>query len=617
MNFLDEAVLFLGAAVIAVPLFSRLGLGSILGYLAAGILLGPHAFGLVSDPANVLHFAEFGVVLLLFLIGLELQPSRLWGLRRPVFGLGGAQVALTALVLTAIAWAFGLDLRTAAVTGVVLALSSTAIAVQLWSEKQQLHTRHGRVGFSILLFQDIAVIPLLAIIPLLTVSPDQMSLTADPWVFVLAAGAVAAVVLFGRYLVRPFLRQVVATGIHELFTIAALFVVAATAVLMHKVGLSMALGAFLAGVLLAESEYRHALVANIEPFKGLLLGLFFLAVGMTVDLGLVIGSPLTIAGLVVGLIVVKAAILYGLGRAARLGRPASLRLAASLAQGGEFAFVLFTAAAATGVLSGAFVGLMVVVVTLTMAATPLLHAGAELLLSRLVKAPVEPEYDEPDGGNRVIVAGFGRIGQIVGRVLHMRGIPFTALDNDFRRIAVIRRFGNKVYFGDPTRLWVLRAAGAEHADVLVLAVDDPEDSMAIVDLCQKHFPNLTICARARDRDHAYRLMDAGITQVVREMFPGSLEIAALTLQGLGHGVAESHDIVERFEEHDLALLREQVAIRNDEAKLIQATQAAAKQLEGLFERDQKRPAEDPDAPEQPGSLLRRRAARAEASRADG
>lgn len=594
MEFLTEAVILLGIAVLMVPVFSRLGFGSVLGYLGAGILVGPHLAGLVGDAEDILHFAEFGVVLFLFLIGLELQPSRLWGLRRQILGLGGVQVLVTGLVLASGAWALGLGWRTALVTGFVLALSSTAIAVQLWSEKGQMRTRWGRVGFSILLFQDIAVIPLLAIIPLLVRSPETTLLSVSGLDALIGGGAVAAVVVFGRFVIGPFLRTVVQTGIHELFTIASLFIVIGTAVLMDAVGLSMALGAFLAGVLLAESEYRTALVADIEPFKGLLMGLFFMAVGMTLDFGLVGAQPGTIIGLMLGLMAVKAVLLLGVARLARLPRHSALQLAASLAQGGEFAFVLFTVALSEGVLDRGFVNLMIMVVTLSMIATPIVALAADRLAQGVRPTDNAPaDFDEVDDDEgRVILAGFGRMGQIVGRVLHMKGIAFTALDNNFQRIKVIRRFGNKVYFGDPKRLWVLRAAGADRAELLILTVDDIESSLAIVGLIRNHFPHLRIIARAIDRDHAFQLLELGVERVIRETFASSLEIATHALTDLGTSAAEARQAVERFREHDEELLRRQTSIHKDEAKLIESTRAAAAQLEGLFESDDASPLEE-------------------------
>lgn len=603
MNLLYEAAVFLGAAVLAVPLFSRFGLGSILGYLAAGIVIGPHVLGVVSNVENILHFSEFGVVLLLFLIGLELQPSRLLGLRRPVFGMGGAQFVGSGVILAALGFALGLGLGTAIVTGLILALSSTAIVAQMLSEKGQLRSRAGRAAFSILIFQDMAVIPLLAFMPLLAFSDETAALKAGPEEFFFAATAIAAVIMAGHFLIKPFLKFVVASRINELFTISALFVVVGTSALMEFVGLSMALGAFLAGVLLSESEYRHALVADIEPFKGLLMGLFFVAVGMSVDFRLIFAEPFVVIGLMIGLLVVKALCLYGLGRLSRLSHPVAMRLAFSLPQGGEFAFVLFTAAVAHGVVDRGFADLMILVVTLTMIATPLLFLLGERLQTHATTTPQSPDFDKVEAtDNRVIIAGFGRVGQIIGRILHVKGIHFTAMDYDFQRIPVVRRFGNRIYYGDLTRLWILRAAGADHAEVLVLAMDDVDASITVVEMVKKHFPHLKIYARARDRQHAYRFIELGVDKVVRETFSGSLEIANHTLQGLGISAADSHEVVDRFEEHDEALLHEQTALRHDPEQLIQTTQDAARHLESLFEKDETNPADA--EPAQPPSTRR-------------
>lgn len=592
MTLLYEAALFLGASVIAVPLFSRFGLGSILGYLAAGLLIGPSVLGFVSNVENILHFSEFGVVLLLFLIGLELQPSRLLGLRRPIFLMGGAQVVGSGLLLAACGIAIGLGTGTAIVTGLILALSSTAIVVQMLAEKGQLRSRAGRAGFAILLFQDIAVIPLLALMPLL--SPGGAGVASGgPEGFFFAVTAITVVIMAGHFLIKPFLRYVVSTRINELFTISALFVVVGTSALMEVVGLSMALGAFLAGVVLSESEYRHALVADIEPFKGLLMGMFFVAVGMSVNLGLLLASPLTVLGLTAGLLLVKAIWLYVIGRAAKLPHSTSARLALSLPQGGEFAFVLFTAAVANQVVERPFADLMILVVTLTMIATPLLHRLSDKLPVRAgaegTSPDATPEFDKiEDAENRVIIAGFGRVGQIIGRILHTQGIAFTAVDYDFQRIRVVRRFGNKIYYGDLTRLWILRAAGADQAEVLVLAMDDVDASVALVELVRRHFPHIRIYARVRDRDHAYRLIELGVDRVVRETFAASLEIAVHAMQGLGISAVRSHEIVQRFEEHDEALLHHQAELRHDPEQLLESAKEAALQLETLFERDKEK-----------------------------
>lgn len=594
MPLLFEAAMFLAAAVLVVPLLSRAGLGSVLGYLAAGIAIGPDVLGFVSDYENILRFSEFGVVLLLFLIGLELQPSRLFGLRRPIFGLGGAQVGLTGLVLAGIGLALGLGPGTALVTGFIMALSSTALVAQLLAEKGQLRSRAGRAAFSILLFQDMAVIPLLALMPVLALQAPAGGLADGPERFLFAAAAIAAVVMAGHFLLPYFLRQVVATRIAELFTVSALFVVVGTAALMEFAGLSMALGAFLAGVMLSDSEYRHALVADIEPFKGLLMGLFFIAVGMSADLDLILARPGEVLGLAAGLLAVKWVCLYALALAARLPRPVALRVAFALPQGGEFAFVLFTAAVANGVVERSLADLMILVVTLTMIATPLLHMLGEKLAGPVRRDAPRPAYDRIEADEaRVIIAGFGRVGQIVGRVLRSEGVPFIAVDYDFERIRVVRRFGIEIHYGDLTRLWILRAAGADRADILICAMDDVDGSIALVDLARKHFPHMKIYARARDRDHAFHFIEHGVDRAVRETLGAGLEIAAHALQGLGVGAAESHAAVERFRVRDEALLHRQAAEREDPDRLVPTTREAAAELEQLFEDD--RPRAEPGA----------------------
>ena len=588
MNLIIDAVLFLGAAVIAVPLLNRVGLGSVLGYLAAGIVIGPSALGLVGDVESILHFAELGILLLLFLIGLELQPARLWGLRRPIFGMGGAQVIVTGLVLSGIGMLFNLDTGTALVTGFILALSSTAVVIQLLAEKGELRTRTGRVSFSILLFQDMAVIPLLALMPALTLASGLGEVSVEPEAIFFAATAITAVIMTGHFLLPHYLRYVVTSRINELFTISALLVVAGTAALMEFVGLSMALGAFLAGVILSESAYRHALVADIEPFKGLLMGLFFVSVGVYVDLGQVLEQPVTVAGLTLGLLLVKGTCIFLLARLARQPTLVAGRLAFTLPQGGEFAFVLFTAAVANGVVNSEFAGLMILVVSLTMIATPFLHlASQHLFASPPAAAQSDQDFDRIERvDDRVIIAGFGRVGQIVGRVFRTCGVGFTAVDYDFERIRVVRRMGIKIYYGDLTRLWLLRAAGADHAEVLICAIDKVDASIQLVDLARKHFPHLKIYARARDRDHAARCVEHGVDRAVRETLGGSLEIASHALQSLGMASADVRDTIERFRVHDEAMLH---AGAHDPDEMHQAMDRSrreeAAELEHLFEED--------------------------------
>jgi len=583
MSLLSQATIFLASAAVAVTLSKRLGLGTVLGYLVAGVLIGPYGLGLIGEVESVLHFAEFGVVLLLFLIGLELQPSRLWELRRAVFRLGSAQVLLTSAALAAVGMLLGLAPAAAIVAGLGLSLSSTAFALQMLAEKNQLASDHGQASFGILLFQDLAVIPMLAILPLL----GDGERGAFSWQPALAAvGVLGAVVLGGRYVLRPVFRWVASTHSQEIFTATALLVVTGTALLVNRVGLSMALGAFLAGVLLADSEYRHELEADLEPFKGLLLGLFFIAVGMSVHTGLILQRPVLVASLVVTLMSVKALVLYGLGRW-RLGANApSITLALTISQGGEFAFVLFGLATGHRILDTATSDLLIVVVTLSMAVTPILLMLHERFIAPRLARVASRDFDvSATDDNPVLIAGFGRVGQVVARVLRAKHIGFTAMDANPEHIDFIKRFGNKVFYGDASRLDLLRAARADRAKVFVLAIDDIEASMRTAAVVQQHFPHVTIFARARNRQHAYRLMDLGIKHIMRETFSGSLELTGGVLEELGLTYSDSRATLERFREHDEALLESSFAFRKDDQKLNQLAGQAREELESLFQKD--------------------------------
>jgi len=586
MGLLSEAAIFLAAAVVTVPLFRRFRLGAVLGYLAAGVIIGPWCLKFVTEVENILHFAELGVVLLLFVIGLELQPSRLWVLRRSVFGLGACQVLITGAVLGAIALAIGMTVQSAVVVGLGLAMSSTAFVLQILSEKGQLTARHGRSSFAILLFQDLAVIPLLALIPLLG-SGDMDFTGRSTWLAALTAiGVIVAVVVGGRYLLRPILHAIAASGIREIFTAAALLVVIGISLLMTSVGLSMSLGAFLAGVLLADSEFRHELEADIEPFKGLLLGLFFISVGMSADLGLIVSHPFAIVGATAALMAVKAAILLGIGRLSGHSWGSSRGLAVALCQGGEFAFVLFGLAADNGIMGRTLTDSLVIVVTLSMALTPLAFVLNDVVIARWMRKPVEEKFDEIDAGeNRVIIAGFGRVGQIVGRLLRAKRIPFTALDKSAEQIESVRRFGNRAYYGDASRLDMLLAAKADKAEILVLAIDDVESSLRTAETAKKHFPNLRIYARARNRFHAYRLMDIGVDYLIRETYVSSLELTQQVLRGLDSTEWEAQDAVATFRRHDEQFLARQHAVYHDETQLIQSSKEAVQELESLLQSD--------------------------------
>lgn len=585
---LFEIVLLLAAAVILVPLSKRVGFGAVLGYLAAGMLLGPWGLKLIADVNSIARIAELGVVFLLFVIGLELQPSRLWALRKSIFGYGAAQVVITSLLLAVAGMAFGLTWKTALIAALALSLSSTAFALQLLAERKELPTRHGRLAFAILLFQDLAAIPMIAIVPLLAVIPAtefDPAQVVNPWALLKAIGVVVAVVVGGRFLLRPFFRRVAATGSQEIFTAAALLVVLGTAMLVQYVGLSMALGAFLAGVLLAESEYRHELEADIDPFRGVLLGLFFISVGMAVDLGIVVSRPLTVIGLVIGLLAVKGLVLWALAWFSGQGRRCSINLALYLAQGGEFAFVILGLAAGAQVLNPSLADLLVLVVTLSMAATPLLLAVKNVLGFGQADQTARPYDAIDDDENPVIIAGFGRFGQIIARTLRLKRIHFTALEASFEQVDFVRRYGNKIYFGDASRLELLRAAKADKAKVFVLAIDDVEASIKTARLVKKHYPNLRIYARARNRHHVYHLMDVGVERIVRETFFSSLELAKDVLQGLGVPAAEAELTVQRFREYDEALIQRQYPFHQDEERLIASTREAAEELERVFEQD--------------------------------
>jgi len=588
MDFLHQTIIFLIAALIAVPLTKRLGFGSVLGYLAAGILIGPYGFGLVRDAEDILHFGELGVVFLLFIIGLELQPSRLWVLRRMVFGLGTAQVLLSAVVLAFIAMSFGQPAKASIIIGLILALSSTAFVLQLLAERKQLTTTYGRAAFSILLFQDLAVIPLLGVLPLF----GQRSVGAgafDYGAFALMALTIGGLIIGGRYLLRPILRIAARTEIPELFTATGLLVVIGSALLMESANMSMVLGAFIAGMLLADSEYRHELEANIGQFKGLLLGLFFIAVGMSVNIELLLREPLAILGIVALLMLSKAFVLYPLaGLFGVRGRRSSANLAAVLSQGGEFAFVLFAIVARENILEAMLVDRLVLAVAVSMLLTPVVYLLNESVTRRLEDRS-EPQYDQvPDEHNAVIIAGFGRVGQIVGRILTSINIPFTALEIDSSQVDVVRRYGNKVHYGDASKLDLLRAAGAGNARLFVLAIDDIEASTKTAEVVTRHFPSLRIIARARNRRHEHHLMDLGIQHIFRETLLSSLAMTEQALKDLGRDEQEAMRIIEVFRERDARLIREQHAVQHDEAKLIQSSKDTARELESLLNSDRGR-----------------------------
>ncbi len=579
-GWLTNGLVYLAAAVIAVPLSRYLGLGSIIGYLAAGIVIGPWGLGLVRNVQDILHFGEFGVVLMLFLIGLELEPRRLWSLRRPIFGWGSAQMLGCTAALCAVAMIAGQPWQISLVAALGLAMSSTASALQTMGERNMPGTSGGQAGFSILLFQDVAAIPILALLPLL--GGTQGAASADArWLEALKILAViAAIILGGRLLLRPLLRWIAKSRTPEIFTAAALLLVLAIAASMQLVGLSMALGAFLAGVLLAESEYRRELETDIEPFKGLLLGLFFIAVGMNIDFAVLRESAALMLLLVLAFLALKAAVIFALARA--IGLPAQERpvFTLLLAQGGEFAFVVFQAAAGASVLAPKTASLLIGAVTLSMLLGPLLLALVDkFLLPRYARGRRQlEEISEPQQAP-VIIAGFGRYGQIVGRLLVAQGVRVTVLDHDADMIEAARSFGYKVFYGDATRLDLLRTAGAQTAKVLVIAVDDTGQSLAIVDLAREHFPHLTLVARARDVTHWNELRDRGVMRVERELFESSLRSGRTVLEVLGFAAHEARAQAMRFRRHNLQLFEQMYPHHKDRAKLIAVVKQGRRQLE--------------------------------------
>jgi glutathione-regulated potassium-efflux system ancillary protein KefC/glutathione-regulated potassium-efflux system protein KefB len=590
MSLLAQMAIFLAAAVIAIPIFRYFKLGSVLGYLAAGIIIGPGCLGLISKIDTTQHIAEFGIVLLMFVIGLELQPSRLWVMRKSIFGLGLAQVLVTTLGIGSAAY-FGFEQTrgSALIIGFGLSMSSTALVLQLLAERGQLHSQYGRCAFSILLFQDMAVLPALALLPLLGVAAAK---TTGPggWLVVKFIAVLATVIVGGRYVLRPMLRIVAATRVAEAFTAAGLLVVIGTALLVNQVGLSLSVGAFLAGVLLADSEFRHELEADIEPFKGLLLGLFFISVGMSANLGLVLEKPMTLVGLTLGFMLLKVAVLRAIGRLSGLPTAASRGLAFSLPSGGEFAFVLFGLGATLGIMDTEIAELLVLVVTGSMILSPLLLVVHDALFKK--KETDGRPFDTPgELYPKVIIAGFGRFGQIVGRILRAKKIAFTALEANQTQVDFLRRFGNQVFYGDASRLELLRAAHAENAEVFVLAIDDAEASVKTAELIRKHFPHLKIFARARNRQHAFRLMDLDVRYTIRETLVSSLEMSEKVLETLGLSKSKAIETVRKFRAHDEATMAKQQAVRDDESKFMQTTRESAEQLLHLFETDAAQPDE--------------------------
>lgn len=589
-TFFRDALVYLSAAVVSVPLAKRLGLGSVLGYLLAGVAIGPAVMGLLGDESHdVMHFAEFGVVMMLFLIGLELRPSLLWRLRGPIFGLGGAQVMVTAAVVAVVLVGFVQHWQQALAVGFIVAMSSTAIALQTLKEKGLSHSHGGKRAFAVLLFQDIAVIPMLALFPLLaTVQGTQTEAVHGPlsslpgWLQIVATlGSVVLIIVIGRYLSSYVLRYIARSGLREIFTATALLLVVGIAILMNTVGLSPALGAFVAGVVLSDSEYRHELEGDIEPFKGLLLGLFFISVGASIDFGYVMQNLGLVSLLVLGLIVIKAGVLWGLSLTSKSSADQGSLLALALAQGGEFAFVLVSFCTQQGVLPDEVAKPLVATVALSMACAPLLFLLHERVLApRLIATQtVKVDADEIDETNPVIIAGFGRFGNVIGRFLHAQGVRTTVLEIDPDHVDLLRRIGLKVFYGDATRLDLLHAAGAAEAKLLIIAIKDEEKSLALIEACRKHFPKLQVLARAYGRDHAYRLIQEGADSFVLEHQVSSLSLGVEALSRLGFRRHAAHRAALHFKNYDDESVRRLAEVANDRGAYIETARIGIADLE--------------------------------------
>jgi glutathione-regulated potassium-efflux system ancillary protein KefC len=581
---MQEALIFLAAAVICVPVAARLGLGSVLGYLIAGVAIGPSGLAVIGDVASTQNLAELGVVLMLFVIGLELEPRRLMAMRATVFGGGALQLAISGVVLGLALLALGLPWQAALVAGLALALSSTAIATQAMSERKELDTPTGRASFGILLFQDIAAIPLIALVPIL--GHAETAGTNPLWMRVgIAVSAVAGVVVIGRHLTRPLLRLIARSEIRELFTAFSLLLVIGVAELMSLAGLSMAMGAFIAGVLLASSEFRHALESDIEPFKGLLLGLFFISVGMTIDFGLLASRPGMVALLLAGFVTLKFLSLWAVARLLDICRERFL-FASLLAQGGEFAFVVFGVARESRLFSAEWEALLTVVVALSMASTPLMLLVYDRFTVRGARAERAP--DTIDAQAPVIIAGFGRFGQIVGRLLFASGVRAVVLDHDADQVESLRKFGFRVFYGDATRLDLLEAAGARKARLLVNAIDDVQASIALVDRVRANFPNLPIVSRARNVTHYFELRLRGVDVVERETFESALRMGRSALEQLGVDRYRARELADAFRRHNIASVDATLPFYKDEARRMSMAKSGREELEQQFARDRER-----------------------------
>jgi glutathione-regulated potassium-efflux system ancillary protein KefC len=582
---LFDALIYLTAAVVCVPLAKRFGLGAVLGYLIAGAIIGPWGLRFVENVESILHFSEFGVVLMLFVIGLELEPKRLMAMRTSVFGGGSLQLGICGAALMLGGLALGLDWKAALIAGLALALSSTAIAMATMAERNFTGTPTGRSTFAILLFQDIAAIPLLAAVPLLAAHADTPDSPAWQRAMI-AFAAIVGVVVIGRYLTRPALRLIAATQLREVFTAFALLLVIGIAQLMSLAGVSMALGAFLAGVLLADSEYRHALESDIEPFKGLLLGLFFISVGMSIDFGLLGTQPARVVLLLLGFLAVKLVTLWIVARIIGITVRQRWLFAGLLSQGGEFAFVVFASARTSGVISKEWDALLTIAVALSMATTPLLLMLRDWLDAR--QAGEQREADVIDEQGTVIIAGFGRFGQIIGRLMFANGIRAVVLDHDPDQIEMLRKFGYTVFYGDATRLDLLEAAGAKNAKLLINAIDDVEDSLALTDRMLEHFPNVKMIARARNVNHFVELRTRGVEVIERETFEAALKAGRHALEALGVDRYRSREMADSFRRHNIATMEALVPHFHNESQLLSAAKAGRQELEEQFAKDRQK-----------------------------
>lgn len=585
-SLLVNALYYLLAAVIAVPIFKKIGLGSILGYLCAGIVLGPHALGLITDPVQVLHFAEYGVILLLFVIGLELAPTKLWNMRSHIGVIGGSQLLLSTVVIGGIMLLFSFNFSQSLVLGLTLALSSTAFAIQLMDEEHILASPLGRKGFGILLMQDLAVIPILVLVGVLAIAESGES-AALPWYY--GVVAILLVLAVSRFGLNRVLGIVAATNNREVMTAASLLIVISVALLMEAVGLSMGLGAFLAGILLANSNFRHQLESDIEPFKGILLGLFFIAVGMTLNLPLLYANPLLMMLGALTLVAIKTLVIVAILRWRKVAFKESFQLGLMLSQGGEFAFVVLTKATNLQLFTADLGDQITLIVGLSMALTsPLVVAQRKIWQCRSETVPDQDAYWE-DHDPEVIIAGFGRFGQIVGRMLQARHVPFTAMDKNSDHVEFVEQFGNRLFYGDLTRLDLLQSAGVKKARILVLAVDDVKESLQIVDLARELNPNIRIVARAIDRFHAYELHKRDVQSVIRETFASSLEAATDTLEHLGYTEGQALEVANLFRKHDESMLLRSAEHMHDMEELQNLAKEGRLELEKLFEQDSKNP----------------------------